>query len=353
MADYIGICQKSSGIVEYQHNGSEENNNMVRFRTHTCKDEQVLMRDAFSMLVPEGWEVSGGLVWRQHPTMPAAISLCMQSPDRYYELRMFPSMPYCWNESPMGFFAPSEGSYYMGNEVRHPPQGFADYTARYLLPMTGGRILSSRAFPELEAVLRQENAAPFGCAVDVSAGVSQVEYTLDYEGEMICGIAVTRMMYGQLTWIADRLIMTRMPKMAGVGPGGWIFPFMLNSFKLDIEWYNGYYQHTQMLSANVMQGIWQAGVTSRIIANTYNQISDTVRRSYEYQQASNARVYQGYSEAMRGVNSYYDPYKGYAVEFPCDYRYVYANPLGEYIVTNDAGYNPNVGSNMNWTNLNR
>ena len=315
-------------------------------------DDQVLHREAFSLLIPEGWQIFGGLVWRQHPTMPGAINLSVQSPDGGSELRFFPSMPYCWNASPMNFFAQPEGSYYMGNEVRRPPAGFADYAYRFLLPSMGARIVSSRAFPELEAALRQENTGPFGCTVEVSAGISQLEYANSCRGELTCGVAVTNMMYGQLSWIADKLIATRMPIGVVSGPDSAVFAVMLRSFKFDLDWYNAYYQYTQMLSANVMQGIYQAGVTSRIISNTFNQISDTVRSSYEYQQASNARVYQGFSEATRGVNSYYDPYKGYAVEFPCDYRYVYANPLGEYIVTNDASYNPNIGSNLNWTNLN-
>jgi hypothetical protein len=59
------------------------------------------------------------------------------------------------------------------------------------------------------------------------------------------------------------------------------------------------------------------------------------------------------SESIRRVNSYYDPYKGYAVEIPNQYKYVYANPLGEYIVTHNPNYNPNVGSNLNWTILNK
>ena len=54
-----------------------------------------------------------------------------------------------------------------------------------------------------------------------------------------------------------------------------------------------------------------------------------------------------------GVNSYYDPYKGYSVEISNGYRYVYANALGDYIVTDNANYNPNVDSNLNWTILNR
>lgn len=41
------------------------------------------------------------------------------------------------------------------------------------------------------------------------------------------------------------------------------------------------------------------------------------------------------------------------VEIPNEFRYVYANSLGEYIVTDNPNFNPNVGSNINWTILNK
>lgn len=330
---------------------------MIKFKTYNHIDKDVFKCEAFSMLIPEGWTVTGGIIWRQHATMPGAITLSVRSPDGLYELNFHPSMPYYWSNNSFSFFGPKEGSYYMGNEVRRPVSGYIQYIEQYILPKGGFRskIVGYRRFPELESALRSENGGGFGFSVSIDCGVVDLEYAYNgylFEGYMTCGIVVNNMMYGKTSWIADKVISTRAPK-GMKAEGDKIFNVMLNSFKFNLSWFNLYHQFVQSLTQYVMQDIYNAGLISRIISSTFNQVSDTVRRNYEAQQASNDRVFKGISESIRGVNSYYDPYKGYSVEVPVDYQYVYANPLGEYIVTDNPNYNPNVGSNLTWTILNR
>lgn len=330
---------------------------MIKFKTYKYTDDQIFKCEAFSMLIPEGWNAKGGIVWRQHATMPGAVNLTLRSPDGLYELSFLPSMPYFYSQAAFPFAAPQSGTFYMGNEVRPPAASPRQYIEQVVLPRCGFRskVAGSKNFPELEAALRMENPAPFGCNIRIQADIAQLEYAYQgtcFEGDITCGIVVTQMMYGQTSWIADKIIATRVPK-GKKQECATLFATMLKSFRFNIHWYNLYYQYVQSLTQVVLQDIYNAGLISRIISNTYNQISDTVRRSYETQQRSYERVYKGFSEGIRGVNSYYDPYKGYGVEFPSDYRYVYTNPLGEYIATNDPNLQPNVGSNLNWTILNR
>lgn len=330
---------------------------MIKFKTYRHIDNEVFGCEAFSMLIPEGWSVSGGIIWRQHATMPGAISLSIKSPDELYELRLVPSMPYYWSHNPLSLFGAAEGSQYMGNEVRRPVSNFLQYVDQYVLHRSGMRcrIVGHSRHPELENVLRSENPAGFGREVFIDAGIAKVEYAFKgymFEGDITCGIVITNMMYGQSSWIADKIISTRAPK-GKLQDAGKVFAVMLKSFKFNLRWFNLYHSLVQSLTQYVMQNISDAGFISGIIRNTFEEVSDTVRRSYETQQAANDRVYRGISESIRGVNTFYDPYKGYSVEIPNAYRYVYANPLGEYIVTDNPNYNPNVGSNLNWTILNR
>lgn len=333
------------------------NGDAIKFKTYRYTDNQVFGCEAFSMLIPEDWIVSGGIIWRQHATMPGAIFLSVRSGNGFYELNFIPSMPYYWGQSGISLFGSQEGNYYMGNEVRRPVSGSLQYLQQYILPRSNfrTRITGCRRYPEIENILRSENQGGPGRNVSVDACIADLEYSYQedlFDGYITCGIALTQMMYGQSSWIADRIISTRAPK-GKMDHASRIFGIMLKSFQFNLQWYSYYHQFVQQLTQYVLQDIYNAGVISRIIRNTYGQISDIVRRSYENQQAANDRVYQGFSESIRGVNSYYDPYKGYSVEFPVDYRYVYANALGEYIVTDNPNYNPNVGSNLNWTNLNR
>jgi hypothetical protein len=53
------------------------------------------------------------------------------------------------------------------------------------------------------------------------------------------------------------------------------------------------------------------------------------------------------------VDKYYDPLEGKAVELPAGYDNAWANSLGEYIVSENPNYNPNIGSNQNWQRIER
>lgn len=68
-----------------------------------------------------------------------------------------------------------------------------------------------------------------------------------------------------------------------------------------------------------------------------------IRSSYEQRQQTMDRISHQFSQ-YPWVNEYYDPAKGYGVELPGGYRYAWRNSLGD-IVTHEAGYNPNIGSN--------
>lgn len=330
---------------------------MIKLKTFRYIDNEVFTCEAFSMLVPEDWSVSGGIIWRQHATMPGGIKLSIRSPDGLYELNFHPSMPYYWNQNPFSLFGPKEGSEYMGNEVRRPVSGYLQYLEQYVLPKGGfrTRIVGQRTFPELETALRTENQGAFGSKISINSGIAKLEYAHKgylFEGDIACGTVINSMMNGQISWIADKMISTRAPK-GKLTEASKIFDTMLKSFKFNLRWFNLYHQFVQSLTQYVMQDIYNAGVISRIISTTFDHVSDTVRHIYETQQASNDRVFRGISEGIRGVNSYYDPYKGCSVEVPNEFRYVYSNPLGEYVVTDNPNYNPNVGSNLNWTILNR
>jgi hypothetical protein len=329
---------------------------MVKFKTYTCHDDQ-FGRDAFKMLIPHDWNARGGIVWREHPAMPAAVDLTLRSCDNLYALGLLPSAPYTWNGMNMfSLFGQGFGGSYLGNQLRKPAGNAYEFICSDIMTKLGAayHVTNVRPFPEMEQQLRQENPPSYGANVSFSASVVDFEYQaggMSFEGSATCGIVYVSAMTGQTIWVADKMFVTSFPKgqREKTAP---IFATMIKSFKIDLQWYNMLNQYVQASTNTVMNGIYQAGVRSRIISNMSNQISDMTRHSYERQQAAYDRVYRGISESIRGVNSYHDPYKGYDVEFPVDYRYVYANPLGEYYVTNNPNDNPNYGSNLNWTILN-
>jgi hypothetical protein len=72
---------------------------------------------------------------------------------------------------------------------------------------------------------------------------------------------------------------------------------------------------------------------------------------WEQRQEAQDRIGRNFSDYIRGVERFHDPLAGKEVELPAGYGRAWSNNLGEYIVSDSPGYNPNVGSNLHWQEL--
>ena len=77
--------------------------------------------------------------------------------------------------------------------------------------------------------------------------------------------------------------------------------------------------------------------------------------SYQQRSASQDRISQGWSEAIRGESSHSNPYDSSStVTTSNNYNHGWANSNGEVINTDDSNFNPNTSSDYNsteWTQI--
>jgi hypothetical protein len=105
----------------------------------------------------------------------------------------------------------------------------------------------------------------------------------------------------------------------------------------------------QQMAADQRRNLQRLGDLSHSIS----QASDSIMDGYWARSAAYDRMGEKYSEAIRGVDSYRDPTSDYSPQLPGGYDQAWGNGLGEYIVSNDHLFNPNLNSTMNWTQLER
>jgi hypothetical protein len=162
------------------------------------------------------------------------------------------------------------------------------------------------------------------------------------------------LVYGQyptgMIWSADRLYAFKAPK-GELDARAALFQAMVASQQINLSWFNKYLQVVGMWQQNVMASIQSAGMLSRYISQTYNEISAMNRQAWENYQASSDRINRQFSEYVRGVETYQNPYESRPVELPSGYQEVWANAKGEYILSDSPNFNPNVGSTQNWQRL--
>ncbi len=255
------------------------------------------------------------------------------------------------------FFAP--GSIYLGNEVRPPmtdPTAFVkDFVIpRYRAEIKNLEIVSSTPLPKVAAEIQNARAEP-GTHKQADAQRIRIAYTHNnstIHEDFTCVLLVTTVpaMPGIVLWGPDTLYSCRAAPSV-LDKAQPMFHTMAASVQITPEWFNAYVQVVQMWQRNQMQAIANAGRISRIISQTNDEISDMIMSSYEKGQASQDRIYREFGEYIRDVETYDDPYRDRAVELPSGYRNAWVSDNGEYILSDSAGYNPNIGDTRTWKRL--
>ena len=90
-----------------------------------------------------------------------------------------------------------------------------------------------------------------------------------------------------------------------------------------------------------------------MIIRTGSEIREQNLRDYCARQEAHDQLTTNWGRAMLGVDAFYDPHREAEVELPSRYDHAWANNLGEYIMTDDSSYNPNVHSNLHWEPMER
>lgn len=332
---------------------------VLRFKTFRVMDRpDMIGGEAVSMLIPAEWTGEGMVVWRLHPTMPAGINVRFRNPNGAEAFAAWPAQPYSWG----GMLAMTgfpEGSNYLGNEVRPPPANAFEYLERYVLPQVRAgiplRVADRAEMPELANAIRAQNAAEGNLVpTEVSAGRVRVEYELEgkpVEEDFYCSLNKIFLPGGNMViWIADQLGALRAEK-GRLDEQAKILQTMVSSTRLNPQWLNRYQQLVEALTAYQNRQIANAGVISRIISQTHEEISESQQRSYEERQATMDRINENYSQYQRGVDEYQNPGTGDRVELPSGYGHAWRGLNDEYLVTDNPNFNPNVELRGDWTAL--
>ena len=339
----------------------------IHLKNVSYVDQQGIGIEAFRMLIPADWEFEGGVQWTMsNPGMPAVIAFRASNPRGAEAFEAFPNIACYWTNNPMALGMLPVGSLYYGNEVRPPVpalQALQDLVIpRYRGQMTGLQIVQQQHLPDLVRELRARSpVAPTGVtgADGARVRVRYREGNREIEEDVFGVVEVSRssvpIIMGATEntfWVADYLFSFR--ALAGTLDGlSDTFMAIVRSFRLNPQWYGRYRQVSQYMVQNQTQRIYNVGQISQIINQTHNQISHTIMDSYHQRQGTLDRLSTQFSRVIRGVDEYNDPIERQDVELPGGYEYAWSNALGEYVLTDDPGFDPNVGSNVEWGRMRR
>lgn len=345
-------------------NSSSPAGQLTRFKSFGYIDRNGTGIEAFRLLIPVDWRFEGGIDWvLDNPGLPATAHFRVSDPKGNGEFEVFPNLPFFWSDNRMILDMFPVGSRYFGNEVL-PPLGPLAALKEIVIPRFRGnvsnlRIVSEENLPDLAQSLGESQP---GISTTASGAKVRIAYLRDgkpIEEEIYAVVESVsfpiQTMYGPATnvnWYVDYIFSFKAPR-GELDSQAKIFQTIARSFSLNPRWFSKYSQLVEYLIQSQIQQIRNIGELSRIISQTSNEISDISMQAYNNRQKVNDRIADNFSRNIRGVDEYYNPIEEKNVELPTGYRNAWTNSLGEYVLSEETDYNPNVGSNLNWRKIER
>jgi hypothetical protein len=348
-----------------QQKKTKQNTGLIKFKSFSYIDKEGTGIEAFKMLMPSDWKFEGGIKWiLDNPGMPAYASFKVHSPNGKEEFEVFPNQPFFWTTNQMILMTKPIGSRYFGNEVK-PIVAATEAIKSIVLKRFRSnypdmKITDLKAIPELARAVGAGQSQP-GVQATADAAKVRIEYTHNgipteeeiyavvesYSYQLPSGFSYTT----NTNWYVDFIFSFKAEK-GKLDANTKTFQTVAYSFKTSPLWFSKYNQVVEYLIKQQIQQIHNIGEMSRIISHTSNEISDMMMDSYNKRQAVNDKISENFSEYVRGVETYVDPYdNSRTMELPSEYDHAWINNNGEVIMTDNPNYNPNVESNLHWQEM--
>ena len=341
-------------------------------RKQVVIDQQGLGFEAFHMLVPKDWSFQGAVNWNYSKFPPEALAFYkIASPDGRTTIEQFPAMNCYWATEPML----QQSAAQSGFTIMQPMDAAGFLANMYMSharpDASGVKVLENQPMAELarhSLAINQFNANVFGqispfqfpfeqradaarMKVEYTQGgrkiVEDVTATIDYflasVGSMYRGVQTVSWSVNVVSFRAPaEEFEQRAPVYKIVLATRWDNP----RWNLDV---------TRLMAIVTREQLrQQEAIFARMqqIHRTMEETSDMMFEGYQRRSAAYDRIFDNYSQAVRGVDTYMDPINNRNVEIPTGYENAWTNG-NEYVFSDTASFNPNIGSTQNWQKMSR
>jgi predicted Ser/Thr protein kinase len=125
-----------------------------------------------------------------------------------------------------------------------------------------------------------------------------------------------------------------------------LFELINSTYRLDQAW-----QSRVTQNALAIQKIRAKGVQDRanIVSKNAEDIRNIQREGYENQQKAQDQSATQFSQYLRGTETYQNPATGEKVDLDSKYGNAWVNSRGEYLLSDQAGFDPNTVLQESWT----
>jgi hypothetical protein len=238
----------------------------------------------------------------------AAAVVVIEDPDGGAALETYYPVPHAYTEPSL---IPIGGNW-LGSIVQ-PPLAAADYLTQLVIPgvRPSATIGGVESLPQVATTVAAAEVALPGATVQADA--VRIRTTSDRGGrafeEDFYATVAYQTVGGIVTWGARHLYSLRAPagELDAATP---LLQSIASSVEVSPLWSANYQIVFDLFVQGQYAGIRAAGELSRYLARNADEIADIYSSAYEDQQAAYDRIFEGFSEYVRGVERYDVPNVG-------------------------------------------
>lgn len=282
-------------------------------------DDRMLKTNAIQFLAPDGWGITGGIGWRQHPQYPAYFDFVIRSADGTCAITYFPDDPCFWFPQGDATFPP--GSSYLGSRVATPMSPAEYIRAKFGAARPGARFGEPQDLPKVAAACLEAYGNAPGIRAEMRAARMRMTFDLhgaSYEEDVYCVMeyvsfdAAGKAMMG---WKPNVIYSFRAP--AGTLDSRTpLMQMIASSLKPELPWVNKYLQLKEVLQKQGMDAIAEAGKRSKIVSQLNDDILKIRREVYENEQKAFQKANDAWCDYIGGMQNTVNPQTGQSISAP-------------------------------------
>jgi hypothetical protein len=324
----------------------------VKFSRGVVRDPAAENREAFVFPLPDGWQSEGQIVWQHDRSILTNILVKVSDPKTGTAIEYLPCENFIWFP-PMYSIQP--GQNYQGKIYLSPVTDPAQFIQVFWSPQSlshlrGLRPVRVQELPGLSAEFLRQFGGPG------EAHAYRLRYEYDRQGQRWEEDVQLGLLFAGsqqlMSWYVNYAVAVRAPK-GQLDRQMPIISAVLGNAKSPPEWA----AYRQIVLRHFYQGQNQQIRDTAAFAqkaSQYRAEMDEIRRQVvEDRMASQDRIAGYRREILGGVETYQDPYQNERVELPAGYKDYWVNDRGEYLMSEQTGFDPNQGTTANWKRLER
>jgi hypothetical protein len=343
-------------------NDNKTTMNNLKFTLSAIQDPLITKGEAILFLLPEDWKYEGKVDWDfSNNTAPANIQARFYSADESVQYINYPTQFYIQQSQMMAMSGMGIGGKYLGCTIVANGISSAETTANEVLQKlqalpNGTSFSSVKSVPsQNQADIDMKNANPHANIIAetvVMQGACQSN-TGKFNVYVICTVTgVNNPQLGLVYWLVRPEVFL-LKEDANKAKNESVLTALYKSFRPTKNFTNCSQQVSQMLSNNFYGGVREAGAISQQISRNNDAMIASIDAQFRQSgSSSSSSSNSGFNDYIKGVDNYKDA-EGYRYELPSSYNNAWKNGNGEIILSNEHGFDPNVGSTQNWVQLSK